>query len=888
MQTAKMVVFGNKVKSYLRSKQVTLRDLSSFVPLDYFTLSKLLNGKYQSQEVQIHVQNIVKALANKQAINNREQAIDLLNLVDCPRFSESDWNAPPLNKLKMVSPKQPEALSSSIEEIAPAMDIGSSSVSSLEIPLSSLWNIPYLRNPFLIGRDDILKQIYERFFTNTTSTRFQALWGLGGIGKTQIALEYAYRFHQEYNAIFWVHSESRETLFSSLVTIAQILNLPEKNQQEQPIIIQAVLRWLRTHDKWLLILDSADEPEIIKELVLHNPPNSHTLLTTRVQAIRRLARPIEVRELSTDSGALLLLKRAGLLDEDTPIEQANKAEQALARIISQELGGLPLALDQAGAYIEETHCSLQAYVNLCQTHRIDLLKECGMMTGDHPEPVTRTWSLSFARIEQANPAAADLLRICSFLNSDSIPEEILMKGAIHLGPSLASDGTNLLAFNKAIAALLSYSLVRRNNTLKTISIHRLVQAVVRNSLDQQHERTWCERVLRWLSSSFPEEETLPWILSEQLLPHIEEYINFVWKSGEIWNDILPEFPFLAQRAAAYLLSRARYAEAEPLYLMAAYIWEQMLGSENFMLARAFSRLANIYMDQGKMEKAEEFYDRALLIWEKELESPDKDAFKSEIAFTLNSAANLYRRRGNFEEAALLYEHAYLLMEQVPEIEPVDKLFPLIGLAGVYWLQNKCEEAERIYLQLIDAYKQAPNIDDSDLAHVLAGLANLYQSQNRFEDAEKLYLNSLHVREKILGKEHPQIASILINLANLYYTLGKHEKAEPLYLRAIGIFEHIYGTEHLQVTSPLFGLARSYYQQNEYEKAEELFLRTLSIQEQTLGPEHPNLVLSLVLLSDLYVKQEKPAKAESIEIRYKSILEKNHQVRSDPLVNVFFV
>ena len=149
--------------------------------------------------------------------------------------------------------------------------------------------------------------------------------------------------------------------------------------------------------------------------------------------------------------------------------------------ISQELGGLPLALDQAGAYLEETGMDLAGYWYIYQQHRTDLFRERGGLVSDHPAPVATTWSLSFQRVEEQKPAAADLLRLCAFLAPDAIAEEILTAGASFLGPVLLPVAADALLLNQAIEALRAYSLIRRNPKEKTLSIHRLVQAVLQDS-----------------------------------------------------------------------------------------------------------------------------------------------------------------------------------------------------------------------------------------------------------------------------------------------------------------------------------------------------------------------------------------------------------------------
>ena len=273
------------------------------------------------------------------------------------------------------------------------------SVSAPHALLPRVWNIPYPRNPVFTGREELLSRLAKslRMGQTMTLTQPQAISGLGGIGKTQLAMEYAYRFHREYQAVLWVPADSREVLISAFVAIAGLLHLPEQDAQEQMIVVRAVKAWMSTHTGWLLILDNADDLAIIPEFL---PPTSggHILLTTRAQAMGRLASRIELDALTIDMGALFLLRRAGLLAPEELSDQAAPHDYEVAKQITAELGGLPLALDQAGAYIEETGCSLADYQRLYQRHREELLKERGGLVADHPDSVVTTISLAIRRI----------------------------------------------------------------------------------------------------------------------------------------------------------------------------------------------------------------------------------------------------------------------------------------------------------------------------------------------------------------------------------------------------------------------------------------------------------------------------------------------------------
>src|SRR6266516_6409587 len=382
-------------------------------------------------------------------------------------------------------------------------ELPSLSVSTSPAALPPIWNVPYPHNPLFTGREELLTQLVTTLHAGqpTALSQPQAISGLGGIGKTQLALEYAYRYRADYQAVLWAQADTRDKLTSSYLTIAGLLNLPEKNEQESARVITAVKNWLQRNTGWLLILDNADNLALARYF---KPPSSggHVLLTTRAQATGRFAHRLQVDILPPEQGTLFLLHRADLLPVDATLEQASEHDRNGAHAIYEELGGLPLALDQAGAYIEETRCSLSDYQQRYQSRRARLLQRRGGLVPDHPDAVAATWSLAFEKVEQANPAAADLLRLCAFLAPDAIPEEIITESAANLGPVLepvASDAVNL---DEAIAALGAYSLVRRNATEKTLSVHRLVQAVILDQMDKQDRKQWAERAVQAVKAGF--------------------------------------------------------------------------------------------------------------------------------------------------------------------------------------------------------------------------------------------------------------------------------------------------------------------------------------------------------------------------------------------------
>lgn len=376
--------------------------------------------------------------------------------------------------------------------------------------IAPFWGIPLPRNPFFTGREDILETLHRSLDVDraTALTQSYALHGLGGVGKTQTALEYAYRHALEYRALFWIEAETIERVLFSLQRIAELLELPERVSTNQQRVVEAVHRWLSTHDKWLLIWDNLEDLELPHRLL---PPNRQgtLLLTTRRQALGTLAQGIDLLPMKQEESVLLLLRRAKVLEPEAASEQvrhlaeSRPAEYAAASELARLLGGLPLALDQAGAYLEETGCSLADYLRRFEQQQMFLLDRRGGPGSHHPHSVTTTFLLAQERVEKEQKAAADLLRLCAFLHAEAIPEELFHVGASHLGPVLAPIASDPAQFDLAVAVLRNLSLMERQTQKHTLSLHRLVQVVLREQMNPGEVHLWSERAVRIVNTAFP-------------------------------------------------------------------------------------------------------------------------------------------------------------------------------------------------------------------------------------------------------------------------------------------------------------------------------------------------------------------------------------------------
>lgn len=740
---------------------------------------------------------------------------------------------------------------------------------------TSVWNVPYHRNPFFTGRTRLFKQIHDKFNKkNNThdSIHSQAICGLGGIGKTQTVVEYAFRYRNEYPFVLWVRATTRETFIADFVSLANLLNLPEKNEQEKDIVVAAVKRWLENNEKWLLIIDDVDNVNMVYE-ILPTVGNGHILLTTRAQSVGSIADIFEVEKMDLVDGASLLLRRAKILAVDTPLKQASKEERTIAEAIVKALDGLPLALDQAGAYIEETRCSLSEYLNLYHQYRMTLLQRRSRSSSSHPEPVATTWSLSFQRIKGANPASADLLSLCALLDPDAIPEEIITIGAPDLGSLLRSVAPDPLKLNEAIEELRKFSLVRRDPDAKLLSMHKLVPVVLLGRMDKKDHRLWAKRAVQAVNRVLSNADLTTLAKIRRYLPQAQACFALI----EQYNLAFPAVMRLLSEMVVYWSEYDLYEQAELLYKQALAISLKEYGTEHPETATRLRGLAMLYSKKKKYDLAEPLLQQSLTICEKVLGSEHLD-----VANNLSSLASLYIDQNKYYQAEPFLQKALTICEKVLGPEHPEVVRNLDLLAWLYHGQGNSQQAESLLQRALAINKKVLGAEHSSTANTLNSLARLYTLQKKYHQAELLLKGVLTIRENALGPAHPHTADTLNNLAQIYIYQGKYDLAESLLQQALVIHEEILGPEHLNTAHVLQNLAKLYIDNSRYELAEHLLQRTLKVREKVLGPEHPNTATTLDNLALLYILQEKYNQAEPFLWRSVTIREKILGARSPRL------
>src|SRR2546423_1011577 len=712
-------------------------------------------------------------------------------------------------------------------------------------------NIPIDRSPYFTSREGVLQKLRELLVADKATALKQAVKGLGGTGKTQIALEYAYRYYNTYRAILWAGADSPEMLFKSFVQIAETLNLPERNEQEQKQAVRAVRRWLGNNTEWLLILDNLEDPNILADF-LPLKYDGHVLVTTRAQTIGICEHSIEVEKMSNEEGAFLLLRRAGIISLYDPFSKASVNDQEVAKKISEEVDGLPLALDQAGAYIAEHGYTLSEYLDLYRVQHIELLRRRGIATFGHPASVYVTFELCFERIKQNNQAAGELLQFCAYLHPDTILVDMIVTGASNLGPILEPVAANHIQLTDAIDELLKYSLFRRNTDGKTFTMHRLVQAVILDKIGKQEQQQLMERVVQVIDSAYEAAGSSLIQDNERyaIIQYTAQYDSHALHCAKLIEQLgieNIEAVFLLLAAGNSLRERGLYRSAKTLLKQAVKLCERIKRPENPLTTHFNTNLTPLDQQAGQYDRAEPLYQRALEINEC---APEPNYVI--IAYSLNNLGQFYTHRRNYPLAEQFFNKALAMQEKSLGLEHPDNETILHNMTILYLEQGKYDLAEQVDKRAKTLRVQEQRSNDIAIVADLANSILLDIKQGNHDHAESLCQQVLLILDKAqVPPEHPLRTLLLSYLARIYTQQMKIVQAEELYTHVLNIRKKMLGPDHLDLAETLLGLAELYKHQGNYDQAEPLYEQALDIRKKALGLEHNAVIETLVDLAELY-------------------------------------
>ena len=428
--------------------------------------------------------------------------------------------------------------------------------------LPPIWRVPYNRNPNFTGREKELTFLREQLASGAHAALTQAISGLGGVGKTQLALEYTYRHAGDYDLVWWIRSEEPATLAADIADLAAPLGLPQAEIAEQELKVQAVRQKLGQMTDWLLVFDNAGNPKDISPY-LPQGNTGHIIITSRNDVWQRLAQKVPIKIFDRGESIEFLIKRTGQEDE------------AGANQLAEELGDLPLALEQAGAYMEETGRELSDYLELFRARRNDLLK-LQPAPVDYHATVLTTWDLSMQQVSKESSEAISLLNLFSFLSPDDIPRMLLAERNDRLPEPIAQAISDPLLQDKAVSSLKRYSLVELLGD--AFSVHRLVQAVVREHLPAAQQESFCKAAVELVSAAMPTDTSDPrsWPICGRLAPHALA----VWVHAEDLKVADEATAGILNNFGVYFVHIAEYQNAKPLLEQALEIHRKVLGEEH--------------------------------------------------------------------------------------------------------------------------------------------------------------------------------------------------------------------------------------------------------------------------------------------------------------------
>ncbi len=410
----------------------------------------------------------------------------------------------------------------------------SSSVADHQLGMPEVWGRIPERNRNFTGRAEILEQLSRALATDITALVATAspgagptaLQGMGGVGKTQVAIEYAWRYRNEYDLVWWIPADQSVLVRSSLAALAPRLGLAAPTATGIEDAAAAVLEALRRgqpYKRWLLIFDNADQPEDINSIIPRGP--GHVLITSRNHRWQGVFDTVAIDVFDRAESVAFISKRVP--------KGVNAGEAAL---LASELGDLPLALEQAAALLAETGMSIEQYMRLLREHATQLLAEG--KPPEYPVSMTAAWSLSVSQLKEKLPEAVELLRCCAFFGPEPIPRDVFVpltapqeaqpsdaEGHLQvtLDPRLATLLDDPILLSTAIRELGRYALARIDGASRTIQIHRLVQALLRDELGRSDQIRLRHAVHLLLANAAPEMPDTPpnWSRYGDLVAHAD-------------------------------------------------------------------------------------------------------------------------------------------------------------------------------------------------------------------------------------------------------------------------------------------------------------------------------------------------------------------------------
>lgn len=679
--------------------------------------------------------------------------------------------------------------------------------------LPPVWNIGP-RNPGFVGRDAALGSLHERLRCGGAAV-VQALHGMGGVGKTQLAIEYAYRYAGAYDLAWWVSAEETGLIGERYAALAAELKLTGPHA-ETLTAVSALRAYLRGHSRWLLVLDNAESPLELRDWLPAGP--GHTLITSRNPGWEQLAARVEVDVLSRrESVALIHTYRPG-------------AGAAETDRLAEALGDLPLALAQAAGFLAETGMPVDQYLDVLATWAGELLEESPPAT--HPHSLAAAIRLSTDRLAQVDPPALALVRIGAFLAPEPIPADLLLGQLLPTGGSqppelaaLAVAVASPVAAHRSLARIGRYGLARIDRGLQ---LHRLTQVILRDQLTAEYAAAYRAYAQALLAAADPGDQRDPtcWSGWARILPHL--------LATDPASNASPDLRDLACRMAWYLYHRGDSQPARDFADHLYWQWREHLGPDDQHTLRVASVLIRVLIDFGRCRQACQLGEDTL--------ARSRQVLGPDHPDTLHAAhylASCLSEMGAFQQARQLNEDTLARRRRVLGDDHIDAQRAAHNLACDLRALGEVEAARALHEDAL-AYRQRVLGEDHPFTiNVANELGASLHAVGEIGAARQLHEATIVRARRVLGEDHPFVVETSNNLARDLHMLGEVEAARQLSEDTLARARRLFGNEsHFTITAAN-NLAAALRALGEVEAARQLSEETLVLARHVFGDNHPH-------------------------------------------------
>jgi tetratricopeptide (TPR) repeat protein len=710
--------------------------------------------------------------------------------------------------------------------------------SHLAVP--AVWgNVPP-SNPNFTGREELLTQVQEQLATGETSAVLpHTLHGMGGVGKSQIAIEYVYRHAADYDVVWWIPSEQPAMILTALTELAVRLGLQVTGEANTAVpAVREALRSGIPYRNWLLVFDNAENVEAVRPYF----PTGGTgkiLVTSRNQEWDRVARTLSVDVFTREESKTLLRRRARDLSD------------ADADLLAAALGDLPLAIEQAAAWQAVTGMAVPEYLGLIREKIAELMLEL-VPSPDYPMSVAAAWDVSLRRLEERNPAALQLLQVCSFFAPEPISRSLFNNSrTTTIAPELDEALRDPIKLGRAIREINIYALARIEHRHDTLQLHRLVQAVLVNRMSPQQQADMKHGAHLLLADANPNAPSSRefWPRYQALLPHV--VVSRAMECDSPW--VLR----LVQGMVEFLYSWGDHAGARDMAREAFELWTVKFGSDDRQTLEMAKWLAFLLRTVGEFEEATAMMQRTADRYLRVAGEDDEGTLDA-----LMQHCGGLRIKGEFQRALDINRSVYERSVRAFGEDDPSTLRAAHSLGVGLRLMGLFEEA--LGYDVENARQRALHLGENhfDTLNTLSALAIDMRESGDYLGAA-VHQEGTYARYiESFGPDTPASVNAGRVLGVCRRRAGDHQGALELSEMGTATFEARYGPDHPDAIACAADLVVDLRQSGQLRRSREIGEATVKRYQGKLGAGHPytlsartNLAITLLHLSDLDAVEE---------------------------------